>query len=165
MNSAYNEYLDSVGDSHIIKTGTFLPVKIKKLHSKALAPVYATPGSACFDIFSVETKWIRAGFAEVFDTGLAFEIPDEYVLMVFSRSGHGFKRDIRLGNCVGIIDPSYRGEVKVKLRADGDDDMLVEVGDRIAQGIILPYPHVEFEMVSELSETARGTGGFGSTGK
>lgn len=147
------------------KIETYIPVKFKKLHPEARVPAYATPGSACFDIFSVERKWIRQGFAEIFETGLAFEIPENHVLMVFSRSGHGFKNDVRLGNCVGILDHDYRGELKVKLRSDGDEDMFVDVGDRIAQGIVIPYPHVEFEEVDELSETDRGAGGFGSTGK
>ena len=147
------------------KIETYIPVKFKKLHPDAQVPVYATPGSACFDIFSVERKWIRCGFAEIFETGLALEIPENRVLMVFSRSGHGFKNDIRLSNCVGILDHDYRGELKVKLRSDGDEDMFVNSGDRIAQGIVIPYPHVEFEEVDELSETDRGTGGFGSTRK
>ena len=147
------------------KIETYIPVKFKKLHPEARVPAYATPGSACFDIFSVERKWIRGGYSEIFETGIAFEIPENHVLMVFSRSGHGFKNDVRLGNCVGILDHDYRGELKVKLRSDGDEDMFVDSGDRIAQGIIIPYPHVEFEEVDELSETDRGAGGFGSTGK
>lgn len=147
------------------KIETHIPVKFKKLHPDAQVPVYATPGSACFDIFSVECKWIRGGYSEIFETGIAFEIPENHVLMVFSRSGHGFKNDIRLGNSVGILDHDYRGELKVKLRSDGDKDVFVDVGDRIAQGIVIPYPKVYFEEVKELSETDRGAGGFGSTGK
>lgn len=103
------------------------------------------------------------------DTGLAFEIPEGHVMLIFSRSGHGFKNNIRLGNCVGVIDADYRGPVKVKLAADDMGDwytgLCIEYGDRIAQGMVIPFPSVEFVVSDELSATERGKGGFGSTGK
>ena len=86
------------------------------------------------------------------------------MLLIYSRSGHGFKNDIRLANCTGVIDSDYRGEVKVKLTSDGDCDFAVNAGDRIAQAMLIPVPKVELMAVTELSDTERGTGGFGSTG-
>jgi dUTP pyrophosphatase len=85
-------------------------------------------------------------------------------MLIFSRSGHGFKDALRLSNCVGVIDSDYRGEVMVSLRADGEACPKIRTGDRIAQAMILPVPAVEFEEVEDLTETARGAGGFGSTG-
>ena len=91
------------------------------------------------------------------------------VMLVFSRSGHGFNHAVRLANSVGVIDSDYRGEVKVKLACDDcpDDEppLKINPGDRIAQAMVLPIPRVEFEEVTELSATARGQGGFGSTGR
>lgn len=86
----------------------------------------------------------------------------------FSRSGHGFKHNVRLANCVGVIDSDYRGSVKVKLIADATPDdspgLVIKPGDRVAQALVLPVPRVVFEEVAALSETERGAGGFGSTG-
>lgn len=101
----------------------------------------------------------------VFETGLFFEVPQGKVLLVFSRSGHGFNHDIRLANCVGIIDSDYRGELKVKLTNDSTQAFFnVKRGDRIAQAMLVDSNQVQFEIVEELSETERGTGGLGSTG-
>lgn len=141
-------------------------VNVKKLQPNAIIPKYATRGSACFDLHSVgegvvddirHPSWI-------FPTGLAFEVPEGYVMLVFSRSGHGFKNNVRLSNCVGVIDSDYRGEIKVSLAADSEGRLDVKYGDRIAQAMILPVQQVSFALVDELSDTDRGTGGFGSTG-
>lgn len=140
-----------------------MKLKIKKLHPDATIPTYATNGSGCFDIYSLDGGCVFS--SAVFDTGIAFEIPEGHVMLVFSRSGHGFKNDIRLANAVGVIDSDYRNAVKVKLTSDNPTDVFkVEKGDRIAQAIILPYPKVEF-VEGELSDTERGIGGFGSTGR
>lgn len=154
-----------------------MQVKIKKLHPAATIPQYATDGSACFDLHAVTvmgTKIIGAncdyGHPITCGTGLSFQIPAGHVMLIFSRSGHGFKQGIRLANCVGVIDSDYRGEVMVKLTKDHDwrDEEqlspLVKPGDRIAQGMVVPYPRVEF-MEADLSDTERGAGGFGSTGQ
>jgi dUTP pyrophosphatase len=90
--------------------------------------------------------------------------------MVYSRSGHGFKANTRLANCVGVIDCGYTGEVMVKLTMDdqfleNELDLLVKPGDRIAQAMLIPVPRVEFEVVEQLSFSERGVGGFGSTGQ
>ena len=141
-----------------------MQVKVKKLHKEAKLPTYATEGSACFDLYATEGN--RADIAPaVVGTGLAFEIPKGHALLLFSRSGHGFTQDVRLANCVGVIDSDYRGEVKVKLTNDNKfyKAFYIKEGDRIAQGMIIPVPAVEF-VEGELSDTARGDGGFGSTG-
>lgn len=140
-----------------------IKVKIKKLHPDALMPRYGSDGAACFDLHCISCAFVTNYF--VFDTGLAFEIPEGHVMLVFSRSGHGFNSDTRLANCVGVIDHDYRGEVKVKLRCDSNmNSLAVKSGDRIAQAMIVPFPKVEFDWADELSGTERGEGGFGSTG-
>lgn len=145
-----------------------MKIKIKKLHPEARLPTYATDGSGCFDIYSDDWCDLSCTRSQVIETGLAFEIPEGYVMLVFSRSGHAFKNDVRLANCVGVIDSDYRGELKIKLTRDSAFDIWNEFavarGDRIAQALIVPIPKVSFEEVDELSNTARGTGGLGSTG-
>lgn len=140
-------------------------VKIKKIHEDAIIPTYATPGSACFDIYSNSEGHVSPVSSCRFHAGLAFEIPENYVMLVFSRSGHGFNNNVRLANCTGIIDSDFRGELMVKLAANTVGNLDVKYGDRIAQAMIIPYEQVSFELVDELSSTERGTGGFGSSGK
>lgn len=144
-------------------------LKVKRLHEDAKLPQYGTTGAACFDVAAVglghHTQVVQAGGAYAFSTGLAFEIPDGHVMLVFSRSGHGFKQDVRLANCVGVIDADYRGELKVKLTADPQGRGIgVRNGDRIAQCMLMPAPQWQLVEAEELSDTARGAGGFGSTG-
>lgn len=150
-----------------------MKLNVKKLHPDAIIPKYATPGAACFDLHALGSEWkindqefgevVVRGTSRVFRTGLAFEVPPGWVMKIYSRSGHGFKNDTRLSNCVGIIDSDYRGEIQVKLRADGSG-LTVRPGDRIAQAMLVQAPQVELIEVEELSDTERGTGGFGSTG-
>lgn len=139
-----------------------LNVKVKKLTEDAILPTYATGGSACFDLYSIENTTFAG--SNVFRTGLAFEIPEGYVMLVYSRSGHGFKADIRLANCVGVIDSDYRGELLIKLTIDSNLIHVIGKGERIAQAMIVPYQSVLFEEVDELGTTERGVGGFGSSG-
>lgn len=127
-------------------------------------PEYQTAGSACFDLASVDEAFVPPGRAVTVSTGLAFEIPEGHVMLIYSRSGHGFKHGLRLGNCTGVIDSDYRGEVRVRLHNDGSAAFEVMPGDRVAQGMIIKRPAVRFEEASDLSETERGAGGFGSTG-
>ncbi len=147
-----------------------MKVKIKKLHPDAVIPTYAHWGDACFDLtvttFKIENdyQFLRKGFPLICSTGLAFEIPVNFVMLIFSRSGHGFNHGVRLANCVGIIDSSYRGEVKVKLTCDEPNIPLFKVGDRVAQAMIIPTTCIEFELVDQLSQTERGTSGFGGSG-
>lgn len=142
-----------------------MQVKIKTLNSRAQMPVYATPGAACFDICttSADTE-IMTGDSAVFATGLSFEIPEGHVMMLYSRSGHGFKQGLRLSNGTGIIDSDYRGELMIKLHNDGVKTAHIAQGDRIAQAMIVPVQQVLFESADQLSDTQRGTGGLGSTG-
>ena len=146
-------------------------VSIKKTRPEAVVPRYATRGAACFDLHAAglpeEGCVIEAGDPITIPTGLAFEIPEGFVMNVYSRSGHGFNHDIRLANCVGKIDSDYRGEVVVKLAQDASKTLpplRVRNGDRVAQAEIVPVDQVTFELADELSVTARGVGGFGSTG-
>jgi dUTP pyrophosphatase len=138
--------------------------KIKLLSPLAKTPVYATLGSACFDIATIDDADIGPSSSAVLRTGLAFEIPPGHVMMVYSRSGHGFKNGVRLANSVGVIDSDYRGELMVKVHNDSRARFSVGRGDRIAQAMIVPVAQVTFENTTELSDTARGTSGFGSTG-
>lgn len=139
-------------------------LKVKKLHEDAQLPEYATEGAACFDIRSVQDGVVPVNGSLAFSTGLSFEIPEGHVMLVYSRSGHGFKNDVCLSNAVGVIDSDYRGCLGVKLSNDGTKDFIVEKGDRIAQGMIIKYDRISFVEVESLSETERGEGGFGSTG-
>lgn len=152
-----------------------MQVKVKKLHPDAIMPKYATDGSACFDIHALggwdkgmgDCKVVLAGMPVIYETGLSFEIPKGHVMLVFSRSGHGFKNSTRLSNCVGVIDSDYRGELMVSLTRDSSAQNVVQVkaGDRIAQAMVIPIPSVELVEVEELTDTERGAGGFGSTGE
>lgn len=141
-----------------------IKLNFKKLHPQALVPPFATPGAACFDLAAVEAGVAAPGASLSVGTGLAFEIPEAHVMLVYSRSGQGFKHGVRLVNGTGVIDSDYRGEVRIGLRNDGEHPYEVRVGDRIAQAKIIPVPAVCFAEVEALSETRRAAGGFGSTG-
>ena len=148
-----------------------LEVKIKKLHKDAVIPKYETMGSVGMDLTAVSKEYDEHGNV-VFGTGLAIQIPEGYYADLRPRSSIS-KYDLVLANSVGTIDADYRGELILKFKPSvyfgvnrGDDDgVMYDVGDRIAQLVILPYPKVSFVEVDELSETERGTGGFGSTNK
>ena len=127
-------------------------------------PQRATDGAACFDIQSATEAVIPAGGTAILDTGLRFRIPVGHALMVYSRSGHGFKHDVSLSNGTGVIDSDYRGELKVKLRNDGAEPFTVKHGDRIAQAMLIQLPRLHMIAGTVENDTARGTGGFGSTG-
>ena len=141
---------------------------VKKLHDDVAMPLYAHDGDACFDIRSYgEPQYQEAGSAVV-KTGLAFDIPAGHALVVYSRSGHGFNYDIRLANGTGIIDAGYKGELMVKLTSDSrkGQEYLdnIKHGDRIAQAMLIPVPHVSLVEVGDLSNSDRGAAAFGSTG-
>lgn len=137
-----------------------------KLAPGAIMPTYGTAGAACFDLYSSEDTSIFPGRADKVHTGVSFDIPAGYVMLVYSRSGHGFKNDVRLSNCVGVIDADYRGEVMVKLRNDGKHDIFyIKAGERIAQAMLMPVEQFTLTQADTLSVTARGANGFGSSGK
>ncbi len=141
-------------------------VNFKKKTKEAKTPTYGTDGAACFDFYATESAVICARTtSDMLDTGIAMEVPEGHVLLAFSRSGNGFNNGIRLCNSVGVIDSDYRDSIKVKLVNDSYSQFIVEKGDRILQGMIIPVERVEFCEVDELSETARGPGGLGSSGR
>jgi dUTP pyrophosphatase len=140
-----------------------MQVKIKKLHNNAVIPKYAKAGDAGMDLVATEVT-DSYGFSVTYGTGLAMEIPEGFVGLVFPRSSIR-KYDISLTNCVGVIDSGYRGEIQATFRKEaGIPSKRYEVGDKIAQMIIIPYPTIQFIETDELSNTERGEGGFGSTG-
>lgn len=145
-----------------------MKIRVQRLHPAATLPEYATGGAAGFDLRAVAVHPGPPddhGRSVVCDTGLAMEIPPGWVLLLFSRSGHGFKHGIRLANCVGVIDSDYRGEIRVKLTSDRSTGFHLALDlDRVAQGVLMQAPIAQFEEVDQLSTTERGTGGFGSTG-
>ena len=122
---------------------------------------YAKPGDAGMDLYSVSRSMDSNGNI-VYHTGLAMEIPDGHVGLLFPRSSVS-KTSVFLRNSVGVIDSGYRGEIMLKFNFCASTGEPYEVGDKVGQLIIMPYPEVQFELTDELSDTARGTGGFGST--
>lgn len=139
-----------------------LKLRMKKLVPEAVVPVYAKPGDAGLDLTATSVKFDEATRKLKVGFGLAMEIPFGYVGLLFPRSSV-HKTGLVMSNCVGVIDSGYRGEVcSIFYVPEGAQPYAV--GDRCAQLIVLPYPQVQTEEASELSETARGTGGFGSTG-
>ena len=141
-----------------------MQLKVKRLDPRAVIPKYQSDGAACFDLVAIERKK-HDGCTYLYKTGLAFEVPDGQVMLVYSRSGHGINNQTRLTNCVGVIDSDYRGEILVKLIRDDGYVTLPQVGERVAQAMLMPVDQVKFIEVDELSETKRGANGMGSTGK
>ena len=139
-----------------------MKVKIKKLHPDAVIPKYAKLGDAGMDLVAISEEWNDTNTMVTYDTGLSMEIPEGYVGLLFPRSSI-VKTELELANSVGVIDSGYRGPIMFKFRYN-QEGMVYDVGDRIGQILILPYPQVEFEEVEELSSSERGEGGFGSTG-
>ena len=141
-----------------------MQVKIKKLSPEAVIPTYAKDGDAGMDL--VATRIIsNTTFDVSYGTDLAMEIPNGFVGLVFPRSSIR-KYELVLSNSVGVIDSGYRGEIQATFKKEnGLDSLAYKVGDRIAQIMIIPYPPIEFDEVADLSDTERGEGGFGSTGK
>lgn len=149
-----------------------MDVKIKKLHPDAVIPKYAKEGDAGLDLVAVY-RYMDEDDNICYGTGLSFEIPEGYVGLIFPRSSIA-KKNLSLVNSVGVVDSGYRGEIVFKFKATSDviyrDSGIFkkfstyEVGDRIGQILILPYPQINFIESETLSETDRGDGGFGSTG-
>jgi dUTP pyrophosphatase len=139
-------------------------INVKKTRPTAIMPTYATPGSACFDLYAAHGQAINGVHHAIIDTGLAFELPEDHCMLVYSRSGHALKHGIRLANCVGVIDSDYRDSVKVVLQNDRHPSFYIQAGDRIAQAMIVPVSKVRLIEVEEINTTDR-AGGFGSTGQ
>lgn len=140
-----------------------MKVKIKKLNDSAVIPSYAKQGDACFDLTAISIN-LTEKFIE-YGTGLAFEIPQGYVGLIFPRSSVT-NRDLMLKNSVGVIDSGYRGEIKFRFFKSPlpQSAEIYTIGERIGQMMILPVPTVQFEEVDELNNSERAEGGYGSTG-
>lgn len=142
-------------------------IAVKKLDERAVLPKYGSEYAAGADLYAVcdgeiaidpgETKFVR--------TGLALEIPEGYAGLVYARSGLAAKRGLAPANKVGVVDADYRGEIMVALHNHSNQTQTIEAGERIAQLVVTPFLRAEYEESEELSETVRGTGGFGSTGR
>lgn len=145
-----------------------LKVKVKrhKDYPDAPLPIKGTPYAAGADLTCVDIEYDEALDVWTLHSGLCFEIPEGHVGLLFPRSSI-YKTGEYLTNCIGVIDSDYRGEVTAKMRYDVVEEATkpYEIGDRFVQMIILPYPIVEYMFAEELSETERGIGGYGSTGK
>ena len=145
-------------------------VRIMKLHEDAVVPTYAHESDAGMDLHCVSRGWDDFGNI-VYFTGIAMEIPEGYVGLLFPRSSIS-KKELSLTNSVGVIDSGYRGEISLKFKNLENpkepykytDGCIYELGDRVGQLIILPYPKINFIEVNALTETERGSGGYGSTG-
>lgn len=142
-----------------------MKVKIIKVHPNAVIPTYAKAGDAGMDLTAIDKAYDADGNV-VYHIGLAMEIPQGHMGIIFPRSSNA-KKDMYLTNHVGVVDSGYRGEIMLKYRPvheHGQETKIYEVGERVGQIIILPYPTIEFEESEELSQTERGAGGYGSTG-
>ena len=143
-----------------------LKMKIKKLNDRAIIPTYASKFAAGADLYSCEDGEISIapGETRLIHTGIALEIPQGYVGLIYARSGLSTKRGLAPANKVGVIDCDYRGEIMVALHNHGTQEQTVTTGERIAQMVIAPFFTADYTEVQELSDTVRGEGGFGSTG-
>lgn len=141
-------------------------VDIKKLNNSAVIPTQAHQGDAGFDLYACidNPLTIKAGETVMIPTGLAIAIPKGYFGAILARSGLACKQGLRPANCVGVGDAPYRGEYMVALHNDSGEERRVAPQQRIAQLVILPFLSAEFNVVDELVDTERGTGGFGSSG-
>ena len=141
-----------------------MKIKFKKLKNSATIPTYAEEGDAGMDLYATSVNWEGEPLYHEFRTSLAVEIPKGYVGLIFPRSSIS-KTNHSLRNSVGVIDSGYRGEIKIRMSIDEDKETMYLPGDKIAQLIIMQIPFVDIEEASELSDSNRGEGGFGSTGK
>ena len=144
-----------------------MKVNIKKLNENATLPTYGSEFAAGADLYACidEDTVILPGETKLIKTGLAIEVPLGYAAFIYARSGLASKRGLAPANKVGVVDCDYRGEVMVALHNHSGAEQVVSKGERIAQMVIARYEQAEIEVVTELSETTRGEGGFGSTGK
>lgn len=140
-----------------------MQMRVKLLSDSSLPPRYAQPGDAGADLFADEDAIVHARGQKLIRTGVALEIPEGYFGLVRPRSGLATKYGIGI-NTSGVIDSGYRGEISVTLINHTDANYMVNQGDRIAQILILPVEQATFNIVSDLSDSVRGSGGYGSTG-
>ena len=144
-----------------------MKVYLKKLDSRAVLPTYGSAAAAGADLYALceGEICIQPSETALVHTGIAMEIPEGYAGLIYARSGLASKRGLAPANKVGVIDADYRGEIMVALHNHSARPQTVQNGERIAQLVIAPFLHADFAETDELSDTARGAGGFGSTGK
>ncbi len=142
-----------------------MKVKIKRVHPDAKIPEYKTKGAAACDVYSLEEVVIKPGESAMLRTGLAFEFPSDYFMMLAPRGSFALKKHLDIPNSIAIGDSDFRGEYLMPVRNLGQEDAIIEKHERIGQILFIPIVQAEFEEVDELGETERGTGSFGSTGK
>lgn len=142
-------------------------IAVKKLDERAVLPVYGSEYAAGADLYAVldEAVTIMPAETKLIRTGLSMEIPVGYAGLIYARSGLAAKRGLAPANKVGVVDADYRGEVMVALHNHSNEPQTVEPRERIAQLVVAPFLRVEYFAVEELSDTVRGEGGFGSTGR
>ncbi|GAA8225185.1 dUTP diphosphatase [Helicobacter pylori] len=141
-----------------------MKIKIQKIHPNALIPKYQTEGSSGFDLYAVEEVTIKSHSVGLVKIGICLSLEVGYELQVRTRSGLALNHQVMVLNSPGTVDNDYRGEIKVILANLSDKDFKVQVGDRIAQGVVQKTYKAEFIECEQLDETSRGSGGFGSTG-
>lgn len=141
-----------------------MKLKIKKLTNTAIVPTYGTEGAAGIDLYAAEKVVVYPGETVLVRTGLVFAIPTGYVGLVVPRSGLSLRTSLRQPNCVGVIDSDYRGEVHGMFENTGDEIITIDSGIRFAQMVVVPFAPCDLVESEDLGETARGEGGFGSTG-
>ncbi len=141
-----------------------MKIKIRKIHPNALIPKYQTEGSSGFDLHAVEEVMIKPHSVGLVKIGICLSLEVGYELQVRTRSGLALNHQVMVLNSPGTVDNDYRGEIKVILANLSDKDFKVQVGDRIAQGVVQKTYKAEFIECKRLDETSRGSGGFGSTG-
>ena len=144
-----------------------MKVRFTKLSPEAITPSYGSDGAAAFDLYALTggEVTIEPGCMEFIHTGICLEIPEGYVGLVFARSGLASKRGLAPANKVGVVDSDYRGEIMVALHNHSQEAQTIAPRERIAQMSIVPFIRAELELCDELSDTQRGAGGFGSTGR
>lgn len=144
-----------------------MQVKIRKLNEKAILPTYGSIGAAGADLYvcADEPITLAPGQTILVHTGVSMEIPEGYAGLIYARSGLATKRGLAPANKVGVVDSDYRGEIMVALYNQSGAVQTLGHGERVAQIVITPFLRAEFSEVDELSDTTRGEGGFGSTGK
>ncbi len=148
-------------------TGDKMIVKVKRMSPTAMLPTHGSSFSAGYDLYAdlQENLTLLAHTTATIDTGLRFELPEGYFAGIFARSGIATREGLRPANCVGVCDSDYRGNYMIALHNDSEEPRIITPHEKIAQMIVMPYLPLTFEEVPELSDTLRGEGGFGSTGK
>ena len=143
-----------------------MKLNIKRLTETAKIPTRGSDMAAGYDLYADTDKEIVIPPHEtvMVSTGITIEIPEGYFGAIYARSGMASKRGLRPANCVGVVDPDYRGAWMIAVHNDTEEPKTVEAGERIAQMVVMPFLSIDFQEVDELTETKRGSGGFGSTG-